>query len=63
LVLDLVRDELQANTVQKLALDAARAFADPSLLPLLLALKPRWDLAPDLLERAIRTCTTGEQED
>jgi HEAT repeat protein len=61
-VLGVLRDELQTDTVQKLVVDAARAFADPSLLPLLLALKPRWDLAPDLLERAIQTCTSGEQE-
>ena len=61
-VLGLLREELQANTVEKLVVDAARAFAHPSLRPLLVALRRRWDIDPDLLERAIHTCTTGEQE-
>ncbi len=62
-VLDLLRDELQADTVERLVVDAARAFADPSLLPLLVELTTRWDVDPDLLQRAIQTCRRGEQED
>ena len=61
-ILDMLREELRGDTVDLLAVDAARAFADPSLLPLLLELAPRWDHDPDLLRRAIQTCTTGEQE-
>ncbi len=61
-VLDLLRDELQADTVERLVVDAARAFAAPSLLPLLLKLTTHWDLDPDLLQRATQTCRSGEQE-
>jgi hypothetical protein len=61
-VLDLLRDELQGDTVERLVVDAARAFADPSLLPLLLELSHRWDRDPGLLRRAVDTCRSGEQE-
>ncbi len=62
LVRDLIADKLRASTVDRLAVDAARAFADPALLPPLLALINRWDGDPALLDRAIHACQSGEQE-
>lgn len=62
-VLDILRDELRADTVEWLVVDAARAFADPSLVPLLVELASRWDIDRDLLQRALRTCRSGEQEE
>jgi HEAT repeat protein len=61
-ILDLLRDELRGDTVERLVVDAARAFADSSLLPLLLELSHHWDQDPDLLRRAIETCRSGNQE-
>jgi hypothetical protein len=63
LVLDLLSDKLCAETVDRLTVDAARAFADPVLLPPLLALRDRWDEDTALLERAIRACERGKQEE
>ena len=61
-VLMLIRDELCAETVDRLVVDAARAFADPSLVPPLRDLEARWDDDTALLERALRACEAGEQE-
>lgn len=61
-VLMLIRDELGAETVDRLVVDAARAFADPSLVPTLRDLQTRWGEDTDLLERAIRACEAGEQD-
>jgi len=61
-VLALIRDELGSETVDRLVVDAARAFADPSLLPALRDLNTRWDEDSDLLERATRACRAGQQE-
>lgn len=63
-MLDLIRDELQADTVELLVVDVARALADPGLVPALLKLEEAgWDEHPDLLARALRTCRSGRQED
>jgi hypothetical protein len=62
-VLEMIEDELRAETVQRLAVDAARAFADRGLLAPLEALLPWWNEDRDLLLRAIATCRSGEQED
>jgi hypothetical protein len=63
-VLDLIRDELQADTVEPLVVDAARALADPGLVRGLLQLEEAgWDEHPDLLARALRSCRSGRQED
>jgi HEAT repeat protein len=61
-VLLLIRDELRAETVERLVVDAARAFADPSLVPALHDLEGRWSEDSALLERALRACESGEQE-
>jgi hypothetical protein len=63
LVLVLLADKLRAERVDRLTVDAARAFADPSLLLPLLALSHRWDLDTELLERAIQACRLGQQEE
>jgi HEAT repeat protein len=60
--LSFLADELRADTVERLVVDAARAFADPSLVPLLVELASRWNIDRDLLERALQTCRSGEQE-
>ncbi len=62
-ILPTLRDELQGETVDCLVVDAARAYADPSLEPLLVQLAERWDEDHDLLARAIATCRAGEPED
>ena len=61
-VLMMIRDELGAETVDRLVVDAARAFADRSLVASLRDLRGRWDEDPALLERAIRACEAGAQE-
>jgi hypothetical protein len=61
-VLSFLADELRADTIERLVVDAARAFADPSLVPLLVELERRSDVDRHLLERALRTCRSGEQE-
>ena len=63
-VLDLIRDELEADSVELLVVDAARALADPGLVPSLRKLEQAgWAEHPDLLARALRTCKSGRQED
>lgn len=49
---------LAPDTASWLALEAAAAIADPTLVPQLLELRP-WDGSAELLEDAIRACTTG----
>lgn len=55
-VVPLVRVELEARIVGRLAVEAATALADPSLLPALLKLRDWWDVDVDLREEAIRAC-------
>lgn len=47
---------LRAESVPRLAVDAARALADPRLLGPLRELEPWWDVDPDLLRLAINEC-------
>jgi HEAT repeat protein len=61
-VLMLIRDALRSDTVERLVVDAARAFADRSLVAMLRDLESRWSEDTDLLERAIRACEAGEQD-
>ncbi|HEY7068871.1 MAG TPA: HEAT repeat domain-containing protein [Acidimicrobiales bacterium] len=63
-VLELIRDQLAAEEVEWLAVDAARAFADRSLVAALRELeRAGWDEDPDLLAEALRACASGRQED
>lgn len=53
---------LAPDTASWLALEAAAAIADPTLVPQLLALRP-WDESEELLEDAIQACTTRVPQD
>jgi HEAT repeat protein len=63
-VLELIRDQLAAAEVEWLVVDAARAFADRSLVAALRDLeRAGWDDDPDLLAQALRACESGRQDD
>ena len=47
---------LKAESVGKLAVEAALHLGDPTLLPVLRALRSWWDIDPELLDRAIERC-------
>lgn len=63
-ILPALREELSAECVGSLAVEAAGLIGDPSLLPLLFALREWWDVEPETLEDAIQACSpaTANQE-
>lgn len=54
--LDMIRDGLLATRVERTIVDAARAYGDPVLLPLLQLLLGSWSDDVELLDEAIRRC-------
>jgi HEAT repeat protein len=55
--LKLLFDDLKSDRVGELHVEAAEMYADPSLIPALVALRRWWDIDPELLERAIQACS------
>jgi HEAT repeat protein len=61
--LEPIRDGLRAEIVERFVVEAARAFADPCLVPALRELeRAGWDEDPALLAEALRACESGRQE-
>jgi HEAT repeat protein len=61
--LPVVKSELEAQSVFRLAIEAARYLSDPMLSPSLVALRSWWDVDPALLEEAIESCDPHRQAD
>lgn len=55
--LKLLLDDLKSDRVGELQVEAAKIYADPSLIPALVALRRWWGIDPELLERAIEACS------
>jgi HEAT repeat protein len=62
-IMEHVVKELKADSVGKLAVEAAKELAQPALLAPLLDLQDWWDVDPDLLQQAIQACAAGKPSD